>query len=300
MLVYSPDGKRVANTVADKTVRIWDVATGHEVLVLDLHHQQDEAVRIAFSPDGRRLATANGWHAPKGHRDPARIWDTATGHELLKLNGNGFVTFSPDGRCIATSLGEREAAVWDATSGQQLLRLRGHTNWVAYGAFSPKGDRFATASRDRSVKVWDAKTGRPLVTIPLEGPSSMVTYSPDGRRLAVLSSSPALYPLSSAALYDSATGRKIHSLSGHSQHVNSIAFSPDGQRLVTSSYDRTAKVWDARTGWELLTLEPYTRMVAWATFSPDGQTIATGDYNGQLKFWERASTTQVAAWAEDE
>jgi WD40 repeat protein len=296
MLVYSPDGKRVANTVADRTVRIWDVATGREILVLDVHDQEDEVVRIAFSPDGRRLATANGWHAPKGNRDPARIWDTATGRELLKLDGNGFVTFSPDGQRIATSLGNSEAAIWDAASGQQLLRLQGHTNWVTYGAFSPKGDRFATASRDYSVKVWNANTGRPLLTIRLEGPSWMVTYSPDGRRLAVLSASPALDDSSSPALYDSATGRKIHTLSGHSQRVNNIAFSPDGQRLVTSSYDRTAKIWDARTGWELLTLEPYTRMVTWATFSPDGQCIATGDYSGQLKFWQRASAAQVAAW----
>jgi hypothetical protein len=106
---------------------------------------------VAFSPDGRRLASAG---------QAVKVWDTATGQETLILKGHtGPVTsvaFSPDGRRLASAGSDQTVKVWDAGTGQETLTLKGHTGLVTSVAFSPDGRRLASGSEDRTVKVWDA------------------------------------------------------------------------------------------------------------------------------------------------
>ncbi len=116
---------------------------------------------VAFSPDGR-------WLAGGGTDAIVKIWDAATGDELLRLPGHkGIVTnlaFAPDGQRLASGADDGAIRIWDVspTGNREWLTLDGH-NWVMFGVdFSPDGSLLVTASWDGAVKLWDAQTGAAL------------------------------------------------------------------------------------------------------------------------------------------
>ena len=143
---FDPEGRRLATGSSNRTARIWDVATGSQLLQVD-HGGLVQGV--AFSPDGRLLATGTS-------NRTARIWDASTGRQLLQvLHAKGVycVAFSPDGRLLATGSEDCTARIWDVATGSQLLQVD-HGGWVQGVAFSPDGRLLATGSKDKTVQLW--------------------------------------------------------------------------------------------------------------------------------------------------
>ena len=161
---FSPDGKWLATASHDHTAKIWDAASGQEVLTL---RDTNSVMSVCFSPDGKRLVSGGGDYAVK-------FWDAESGRQLLALQGHTGavlnVAFSPDGRRLASASGDRTVRIWNTESGQELLTLRGHKDHVRDVVFSHDGGRLISGSDDETVTIWEAApasgvqtTSRPLV-----------------------------------------------------------------------------------------------------------------------------------------
>ncbi|MER7315761.1 MULTISPECIES: WD40 repeat domain-containing protein [Streptomyces] len=241
------------------------LAASHPRTRVDAH--TDTVRHIAWSPDGRRLATAS--------RDgSARVLDARSGQSLLVLPSDGTmvesVSWSPDSAYVATAGRERVVRVWDAVSGVPVRLLTGATDIVRQVAWSPDGVYVAASSKDTVVRVWEAGTGR--LVQELSGHRDDVwgvTWSPDSTRLASASHD------QTARVWGLATATAALVLQGHTDFVEGIAWSPDGLSIATGSGDHTARIWDARTGALRLLLRGHTDYVWNLAWSPDSRALAS-------------------------
>ncbi|WP_342376156.1 WD40 repeat domain-containing protein [Myxococcus stipitatus] len=181
-VAFSPCGKKLATTSSsdEKNIHLWDVATGKCLRVLE-GHDIGEILGLAWSPDGRKLASGSRSH-------DARVWDVETGellYDFPKQEGRvTSVAFSPDGKVLAVgNLGWR-VHLFDMESGEKIRTLKGHQQSVLCVAFHPSGRQLASAASDDTVRIWDMTTGAQVASIATNATPRSIAFSPDGERLA--------------------------------------------------------------------------------------------------------------------
>jgi eukaryotic-like serine/threonine-protein kinase len=285
-VAFSPDGKQIASASFDRTVKIWDVATGKTSLTLEGHTRRVESV--AFSPDGKRIASASADQTVK-------VWDTGSGREALTLAGHTdevtAVAFSPDGRSLATASRDRTIKLWDSATGQETRTLKGHRDEVTSVAFSPDGKRIASASRDETARLWDLPSGQEIRALTAHsGWVLSVAFSPDGKRIASAGSD------QSVKLWDSGTLQQTLTLEGRNGSVMSVVFSPDGRRIASGASDGTGNVWDITTRQVTLTFKGHESPATGVAFSPDGERIACASWDKTVTLWRAANGRETLSW----
>ncbi|MCX4561721.1 NB-ARC domain-containing protein [Streptomyces phaeochromogenes] len=281
-VAIAPDGTWLASASYDKTVRIWDRATGTCTTTLTGHTHSVEGVAIA--PDGTWLATTS-------RDETVRIWDRATGTSTT-LTGHtdsvSSVAIAPDGTWLATTSHDKTVRIWDRTTGTSTT-LTGHTDSVEGVAIAPDGTWLATTSRDKTVRIWDRATGTCTTTLTGHTHSVQgVAIAPDGTWLATTSYD------ETVRIWDRATGTST-TLTGHTDSVEGVAIAPDGTWLASASYDETVRIWDRATGTCTTTLTGHTDLVLSVAIAPDGTWLATTSHDETVRIWDQMSATYASS-----
>jgi WD40 repeat protein/serine/threonine protein kinase len=257
---------------------------------------------LAFSPDGRLIATGTAGNPPQGEgRSQVELWDRETGQRRptgpRTRNVIRSLAFSPDGTRLAVGGVDPHVEVWDVKTGELVWAKREPQLPQAMSvAFSPDGESLAAGfgrySQDKGfeVKLYQATTGLERVTFPAPaGGVNELAFHRDGRRLAVAGAE-------IVQVWDVAARVKVQDLRGHAKWVYAVAYSPDGKWLATGGWDRTIKLRDAASGEERLTIFGHAGFVLDLAFSPDSRTLASTSEDRSVRLWEVPSGRQTGVF----
>ena len=198
------------------------------------------------------------------------------------------VSYSPDGRYIASGSADASIKLWDAASGRLIRTFIGHSGNITAITFSPNGKYLASASWDRTIKMWDVASDKEITTFT--GHSRIITsvaFSPDGN--TIVSGSWDM----TVRQWDVASGKEIKVLNGHSRTVNSVTYSSDGKTIISGSSDSTIKIWDANTGMVITTLTAYLGEITAVAYSTDNKFIISGSTRNTIKLWETSTGKEI-------
>jgi WD40 repeat protein len=285
-VVFSPDGQTLtaAGFHMDKLVGVFDVHTGKRTLAL-AGHTEWEADATAFSPDGKLLAST-------GTDKQILVWELATGKLRHQLKNQPFriaaLAFSPDSATLAGGGGDKQVRLWDATTRELKSSFTPHGDWIATLAFAPNGKTIASASCNWSFhrghdwalpagssveqsewRLWDVDSGKLLRTVTATGRMLSVALAPGSTSLACgIDKEVRLYNLSGDAAYRVVTR--------HDATVTSVAFSPDGEAVISGSHDQTVKRTNLATGKVEWQAPGYFEQVNSVALSDDASLLVTG------------------------
>ncbi|MBT7352016.1 MAG: protein kinase, partial [Phycisphaerae bacterium] len=300
-VAISPDGTKIASGGWDKTVRVWDIKTGETLADLKGH---DDVIReLTFNLDGARLVSRN-WNRS------IHTWDIETGRELshatlgprLKktLPGSLSLTFNGHATRLAWSKNNNRVHLWDLKSDEELAIIQTKDDEVNT-VFNSDGTLLATCGSSGTIQIWDVDTGEEISTFQKSTSTTHDTtreleFTPDGTILASWGKS--IHQDDDdkffIELWDIETGKNIAVIPAHETTITVLAFSPDGERFATGSFDDTIRLWETSSGRELAVLRGHMDVVRSVVFTPDGRTLVSGSSDGSIRLWDTASGEDMA------
>jgi WD40 repeat protein len=315
-VAVSPDGSQLATASADNTVRLWNTPLGSTPSLLG--GDTDSVTSAVFSPKGGVLLTASA-------DGTARLWDTAV-PALASLGAHSAsvssVAYSRDGKSVLSGSADGTARLWRRGALSPTFQQGGK---VTAAAFAPDGAVVLTAGDDGTAKLWRVSGGSPVATFPAGAPVRAAMFAGGGRAVVTgaddgsvkywtaggtlvwnggQGSAVAALAVGKSGLIASggangavqlwrADGRRAAKLTGHTDAITSLAFSPDGRLLVSGSADRTARIWDVETGKLVHALTGHAFGVTSVSFSPSGRLVLTSSVDGDARIWSVSSGKTV-------
>jgi hypothetical protein len=274
----APDGKRLVTGCGDRTVRLWDVASGKEIARMQGH--TGAITDLAFSPDGKSFVSI------AGKDGNVRMWESGTGRLLWMLGSDhqiNAVAVSADGTKVAAAGDLRRVLVTEAATGRMLRTHEAHTDAILAVAISADSKLVATGGKDRLLNVWQMATGHQLYRKAGPDEISVLAFSPDGKLLAMSGTDKVI------RLFDVEALREVRQLAGHQDRVRALAFLPDGKTLLSGSRDRTIRVWEVASGKEIRTAKPHTGGITALALSADARLMASSSEDGSALVCSLAS-----------
>jgi len=284
-VAYSPDGKLLATGGVDEgkdvySLRIWDVAEGKELRKCELP-KNEPPTYLSWDPNkNSRLAAVIA-------EDDMHIFDAHSGKEVTRLKHYwpSRVTYSRDGKTVASAGSGPTIRLWDAATGNELyLEFEGHRAGVAAVAVAPDGKRIASGGE--GIRLWDAATGKMARKIDVKGGVACLAFSPDGKLLASGGRDRLVH------LWDAETGKSQGELKGHKNGICGLAFSRDGKLLGSGDVQSTIKVWDVKDAKEIKEIDNKsgTETLSMA-FAPDNKALICAGAHNDSSFLPKAGDT---------
>ena len=269
------DNVKIINTIDSKTIQEYK---GHEGDVNTAKYNSDESRIVSASDDNTAI-----------------IWDVNTGEKIKTLKSRRLfwiyfkkahtaeindAIFSPDGKTIITAGNDNLIIYWNAEDGKIIHKVEAHKDRINSLEFSPDSTLIVSTSNDNTMKTWNAETGELVNSYSFSSNIKHATYNSDGSILAAGDSDGFI------SLFDTKTNLKINKIKAHKLAVNHLSFSPDDSRIVSASFDQTAKIWDVASGKRLQTIHGYKRNTyTTAEFSPEGSRVLTASSGSSANIW---------------
>jgi serine/threonine protein kinase len=283
-IAISPDGQTLASSSTDKTIRLWNLATGEieQTLGRSLWFRTGHTDRInslVFTPDGQTLIS--------GSDDSSLIlWNLSDRRASVTLDSSswivGAIALTPDGQFLASGSGDGKIHLWHLPDQELIATLDKHRDRITSLVISPDGQTLASSSTDKTIRLWDLQHDRLINTLLAHSDRVNAIAICSGWRTMVSGGGDR-----NVKIWDLNPEEPFRTLAAHTDSVNCLVFHPDGQLFASGSEDRTISLWNAETGDRLFTLRHAWGVNALA-FSPDGEVLVSGSSDETIKIWRQA------------